>query len=57
VINSRDWQTATFFAAALAALGLLLTEKSFEDQFANSEVLRDNTATIVATGAGRARIW
>jgi spermidine synthase len=48
-----DWQTAAFFAAVLVALGLLLTQKSFEDQFANSEVLRDNTATIVATGAGR----
>ena len=32
---------------------MVFTQKSFEDQFGNSEVLRDNTATIVAVGEGR----
>jgi predicted membrane-bound spermidine synthase len=37
----------------LAALALVFTQKSYEDQFSHSQVLRDNTATIVAVGEGR----
>ena len=36
-----------------SALALVFTQKSYEDQFGHSEVLRDNTATIVAMGEGR----
>ena len=39
---------------ALAGLALVgtFTIKGFEDQFAHYEVLRDNTATVIATGEG-----
>jgi spermidine synthase len=37
--------------AALAVVGVF-TIKDFEDEFVPSEVLRDNTATVIATGAG-----
>lgn len=47
------WQTAVSYAVVLAAIALVFTQKSFEDQFGNSEVFRDNTATIVAVGEGR----
>ncbi|MGC2185734.1 MAG: hypothetical protein WA637_20875 [Terriglobales bacterium] len=48
-----DWQAGTSYAVVLAALALVFTQKSYEDQFGHSEVLRDNTATIVAMGEGR----
>lgn len=47
-----DWQLAVSYALVLAATGLLFTGTSFEDQFAFSEIRRDNTATIIATGQG-----
>jgi spermidine synthase len=47
------WQTGVSYAVVLAALSLLFTQKSYEDQFGHGEVLRDNTATIVAEGEGR----
>jgi len=47
-----DWQMAVSYVLALAAGTLLFTGTSFEDQFAFGEVLRDNTATIIATGQG-----
>ncbi len=48
-----DWQAGVSYAVVLSALALLLTQKSYEDQFGPSQVLRDNTATIVAMGEGR----
>ena len=48
-----DWQAGVSYAVVLSALALVFTQKSYEDQFGHSEVLRDNTATIVAMGKGR----
>ena len=48
-----DWQAGVSYAVVLSALALVFTQKSYEDQFGHSEVLRDNTATIVAMGEGR----
>src|SRR6266852_3995952 len=47
-----DWQAGVSYAVVLLALTLVFTQSSYEDQFAHSEVLRDNTATVVATGEG-----
>ncbi len=47
-----DWQLAGAYGVMLAAGGLLFTATSYEDQFTFSQVLRDNTATIIATGQG-----
>jgi predicted membrane-bound spermidine synthase len=56
-----DAQAAGSYAAVPLALALVFTQTSFEDQFGRShlqraEVLRDNTATIVAAGEGRNKI-
>ncbi|HEV3205797.1 MAG TPA: hypothetical protein VGZ28_02495 [Terriglobales bacterium] len=48
-----DWQSVFSYAVALAALALLFSSKTYENQFAHSIVLRDHTATIVATGEAR----
>jgi spermidine synthase len=48
-----NWQAGVSYAVVLLALALVFTQKSYEDQFGHSEVLRDNTATIVAMGEGR----
>ena len=53
-----DWQAVASYASVLLALALVFTQTSFEDQFEHERsqpgvVLRDNTATIVATGTGR----
>jgi spermidine synthase len=60
-----DRQAAFFYAVVLLAVVLLFTQTSFEDRFGQGQispsqisrsiVLRDNTATIVATGTGRYR--
>jgi spermidine synthase len=47
-----DWQLAVSYALVLTATALVFTGTSFEDQFAFSEIRRDNTATIIATGQG-----
>jgi spermidine synthase len=56
-----DAQAAASYAAVPLALVLVFTQTSFEDQFGRSqlqraEVLRDNTATVVAAGEGRNKI-
>ncbi len=61
-----DRQAVFSYAVVVFAVVLLFTQTSFEDQFGRSQtqksqisrgiVLRDNTATIVATGAGRYRL-
>jgi predicted membrane-bound spermidine synthase len=50
------WQRMVFYLVALLALFFVLMSKGYEDQFARREVLRDNTATIVATGEGRHKL-
>ena len=62
------WQTGFSYAVVLLTLILVFSQTSFEDQFSQGrlaqnqlpgdearrgEVLRDNTATIVATGEGK----
>lgn len=46
------WQRLGSYAIVLVAVTLVFTSKAFEDQFIRREVLRDNTATVVATGEG-----
>jgi predicted membrane-bound spermidine synthase len=50
-----DWQAGVSYVVVLAALALIFTQRDYEDQFGRGQVLRDNTATIVATGEGRNR--
>jgi len=53
-----DWQAGISYTVVLSALALVFTQKSYEDQFGHGEVLRDNTATIVAMGEGRNKhLW
>jgi spermidine synthase len=49
------WQRALPYGITAIALVLIFTVKSFEDQFGRREVLRDNTATVIATGEGMTR--
>ena len=49
------WQRALPYGFTAIALVLTFTVKSFEDQFGRREVLRDNTATVIATGEGMTR--
>lgn len=46
------WQLIFSCSLASVALVVILFSKGFEDQFPQREVLRDNTATIIATGEG-----
>jgi spermidine synthase len=46
------WKFGPSYAPLLLGLGLFLTGKGYEDQFSRREVLRDHTATIIATGEG-----
>lgn len=48
-------QLASYMVVPLAVV-LLLAGKGFEERFPNGKVLRDNTATIIATGTGRGRL-
>ena len=52
VKRQAGWQTALSYAATPLALVVLFAGKGYEDQFAHHQVLRDNTATVVATGEG-----
>jgi predicted membrane-bound spermidine synthase len=45
-------QRAIGYALAIVALVVVFKSRSFEDRFQPAEVVRDNTATIVATGTG-----
>jgi spermidine synthase len=47
-----NWGTVASCAVVLLALALVFTQTGYEDQFAHREVLRDNTATVIATGEG-----
>ena len=46
-------QTASAAGLVLAALAVFFLTKDYETQFQNAVVLRDSTATVVATGTGR----
>jgi predicted membrane-bound spermidine synthase len=48
-----DWRGGLSYAVVGLAFALLFTQTSYEDQFGHRQVLRDNTATVVATGEGR----
>jgi len=51
--RSSSLRTAIVFALPAVALGIFLSTRAFEDQFRNSMVLRDYTATVVAKGDTR----
>jgi len=46
------WQRGISYAFIAVALAMMLVSKDYEDQFEHRAVLRDNTATVVATGEG-----
>jgi spermidine synthase len=48
-----SWQAGVSYAVVLASLAVIFTQRDYEDQFGRGQVLRDNTATIVAIGEGR----
>ncbi|HKS71820.1 MAG TPA: hypothetical protein VJQ82_01410, partial [Terriglobales bacterium] len=45
-------QRAIGYGLAVLALGVAFKSRSFEDRFLNAKVMRDSTATIIATGDG-----
>jgi predicted methyltransferase len=47
------WQTASAAAIVLAALAVFFLTKDYESKYQNGVVLRDSTATVVATGTGK----
>lgn len=55
VAPSMQVQLASYMVVPVAVV-LLLAGKGFEEQFPNGKILRDNTATIIATGTGRGRL-
>jgi predicted membrane-bound spermidine synthase len=53
VVRARPgWTRAVPYVLAVSALFLVITSKGYEDRFVPRVVLRDNTATIVASGEG-----
>ena len=50
------WQTASAAAIVLAALAVFFLTKDYESKYQNAVVLRDSTATVVATGTGRNKL-
>ncbi len=48
----RAWLSWKFALATLASLALIFLTKDYENQFHPRTVLRDHTATVIATGAG-----
>jgi spermidine synthase len=50
--TAQTFQRKLSFALATLAVVGVLTIKGFEDLFVPSQVLRDNTATVIATGDG-----
>jgi predicted membrane-bound spermidine synthase len=56
VQHKTTWQQIRSYSVAPLALFLVLLSKGYEDRFAQHEVLRDNTATVVATGEGMQKL-
>lgn len=52
---TRQWGPTLSYAVILLALVMAFTSKGYEDHFFPRVVLRDNTATIVASGKGMDR--
>jgi len=50
--QSRLETRAAGYGSLIAALAILLLTKDFETQYPQREVLRDSTATVIATGTG-----
>jgi spermidine synthase len=46
------WRRAVSYAVIILGLVVVLKSNGFEEKFARREILRDNTATIIATGEG-----
>jgi spermidine synthase len=53
--SEPGWRGKVSVAVGLLALAVVLTSKDFESSFAERRVMRDHTATIIATGQGMAR--
>ena len=51
----QAWQRTFSYALTVVAVVSVFSTKSYEDQFSQRVVLRDNTATVVATGDGMKR--
>ena len=51
----QTWHGKLSSGLAVLALIAAFSTKAYEDQFARRVVLRDNTATVVATGEGMTR--
>jgi spermidine synthase len=49
------WRTIVPYAVTALALIVLFLGKGYEDRFTHREVLRDHTATIIATGEGMSK--
>jgi spermidine synthase len=54
--HKAAWQRMGSYAVLLLALLLVFVGRGYEDQFAHHVVLRDNTATVVATGDGMKKL-
>jgi len=50
--TGRNWDRMISAGVALVAFMIVFVTKPYEDRFQPHEVLRDNTATIIATGEG-----
>src|SRR5579872_4267513 len=53
--RSRLVTRGAAYGAAIAALAVFLVTKDFETQYEQREVLRDSTATVIATGTGMSK--
>lgn len=53
--QSRLETRAAGYGSLIAALAILLLTKDFETQYPQREVLRDSTATVIATGTGMSK--
>ena len=51
----QRWQRNLAYGLTVVALVLVFSSQGYEDQFAERYVLRDNTATVIATGEGMER--
>jgi len=50
--RQRPWMSWKFGAVTAASLALVFLTKDYENRFNPREVLRDHTATVIATGTG-----
>jgi spermidine synthase len=50
------WRRCLSYVVTILALVLVFTGRGYEDQFRHRIVLRDNTATIIATGEGMQKL-